>query len=107
MLMGAPRKSPDAAELRLLIALVERIVAELPKIDPAQLASYDAHRRAARAAVDELIRDEGARALRVHGGEGLALAGIRATSTMGDAMMLVNWTVAAARAAHRAGAARS
>ncbi|QFR32411.1 hypothetical protein [Ancylobacter sp. TS-1] len=99
-------------ELLTLVHFVKVQVAALPDIPKANAAvasvffqAVDAHHAAARALVQDLVRDHGARLTNPLGGFRLSMAGVSATSTSGESALLTNWINAAYRELDRRRAA--
>lgn len=89
--------TPDLGKLHRLLDLVGAKINALPAIDTGVLDSYNRHRQASERALNELAASEGARWRSQGDGTTLRLAGVVSTSTMGPAMVMQNWLIAANR----------
>lgn len=87
--------TPDLATLRRLVDLAETLREALPKIDPAELDSYAAHRTAGTTALQRLVTEEDARVSTRGTDLTLTMAGIRSSCTWGHSGLLLNWAMAA------------
>ncbi|ABS69736.1 hypothetical protein Xaut_4515 [Xanthobacter versatilis] len=87
--------TPDIDKLHRLVDLVGAKLNALPAIKVGVLDSYQRHRQASETALNELAASEGARWRSQGNGTTLRLAGVVSGSTMGSAMAMQNWLIAA------------
>lgn len=91
------KKRISDSELLDLIQVVKAKKAGLPDVVTRDSSTLAAYFGAADAAVEELVKNHGARLTRPRGEQRLSMAGVATTCTHGSSGLLTNWINAAYR----------